>query len=263
MAKPATSMNHAYCGLAIRYHDLPKSVENIALLVVLGGPQDPATSTEEYPHFDAFAERALIIKAVEARKAAVGICLGSQLIGEALGATFSHSPEKEIGKFPISLTEAGKNNPKFSHFGDTPEVGHWHNDMPGPTRDSRLETRKSLPLVNGCPLQIVEYSNIAYGFQCHMELTSDVVELLIAASESDLAKLTDRRFVQLPDALRVRQLGRHKLEAVCLPRQAHRRVQEHCPLTRVMGLAYHAVASPSPCWQIESCTDQLYCLIGA
>jgi len=36
MAKPATSMNHAYCGLAIRYHDLPKSVENIALLVVLG-----------------------------------------------------------------------------------------------------------------------------------------------------------------------------------------------------------------------------------
>lgn len=36
-------------------------------------------SIEECPHFDAFAERALIIKAVEARKAVVGICLSDAI----------------------------------------------------------------------------------------------------------------------------------------------------------------------------------------
>lgn len=54
----------------------------------------------------------------------------------------------------------------------------------------------------GCPRQIVEYSSLVYGFQCHMEFTRDVFELLIAASESELKNLADRRFVQQqPDIL--------------------------------------------------------------
>lgn len=60
----------------------------------------------------------------------VGICLGSQLIGEALGAKVCQSPEKEIGHYPIALTEAGQQHPLFSHFGSPLTVGHWHNDMP-------------------------------------------------------------------------------------------------------------------------------------
>ena len=58
----------------------------------------------------------------------IGVCLGSQLIGEALGAAFCHSPEK-IGKFPVRLTDAGKANPLFEDFGSVLNVGHWHNDM--------------------------------------------------------------------------------------------------------------------------------------
>jgi GMP synthase - Glutamine amidotransferase domain len=50
---------------------------------------------------------ALIAECARAQKAVLGVCLGSQLIGEALGAKFGHSPEKEIGKFPIMLTEEG------------------------------------------------------------------------------------------------------------------------------------------------------------
>ncbi len=176
---------------------LPATVEGIDLLVVMGGPQSPSTTTEECPHFDAAAEQALIGKCVEAGKAVVGVCLGSQLIGEALGAAHSHSPEKEIGKFPITLTAAGRANPKFSHFGETLSVGHWHNDMPGLT-----DTATVIAASEGCPRQIVEYGDLVYGFQCHMEFTPDVVELLIAASEAELATLTDRRFVQQPEALR-------------------------------------------------------------
>lgn len=110
---------------------LPDDAVGIDFLVVMGGPQDPDTTLEACPHFNAKAEQALIASAVKTGKAVIGICLGSQLIGEALGAPFSHSPEKEIGKFPITLTEDGRKDEMFSHFGKTLEVGHWHNDMPG------------------------------------------------------------------------------------------------------------------------------------
>lgn len=176
---------------------LPQSIDDIDLLVVMGGPQSPSTTKEECPHFDAAAERALIARCVNAGKAVVGVCLGAQLIGEALGARHERSPEKEIGKFPITLTAEGKANSKFSHFGDTLAVGHWHNDMPGLTERATV-----IAYSEGCPRQIIEYGDRVYGFQCHMEFTPEVIELLIAASERELGALTAYRFVQQPDALR-------------------------------------------------------------
>lgn len=176
---------------------LPASADGIDLLVVLGGPQSPATTREECPHFDAAAEKSLISQCIAARKAVVGVCLGSQLIGEALGAPFSPSPKKEIGKFPIVLTEEGLRNEKFKHFGAMLEVGHWHNDMPGLTPEAKI-----IAYSEGCPRQIVEYTNLVYGFQCHMEFDQEVMELLIAA-EAALPTLARRhRFVQPPEVLR-------------------------------------------------------------
>ena len=61
---------------------------------------------------------------------------------------------------------------------------------------------KVLAYSEGCPRQIVEYNPLVYGFQCHMEFTKEVIALLIAASENELAQLTQHRFVQQPDALR-------------------------------------------------------------
>lgn len=176
---------------------LPENADDIDLLIVMGGPQDPATTIEECPHFDAKGEQRLIASAVEGGKAVIGICLGSQLIGEALKAPFAHSPEKEIGKFPITLTEEGLNDGLFSHFGKTLEVGHWHNDMPGLTADAKI-----IAFSEGCPRQIVSYSELVFGFQCHMELTHEVVELLIAHSEKDLSRAAEFKYVHTPDELR-------------------------------------------------------------
>ncbi|PLM20943.1 GMP synthase [Klebsiella pneumoniae] len=176
---------------------LPDDAVGIDFLIVMGGPQDPDTTLEECPHFNAKAEQALIASAVKTGKAVIGICLGSQLIGEALGAPFSHSPEKEIGKFPITLSEDGRKDEMFSHFGKTLEVGHWHNDMPGLTPEAKI-----IAYSEGCPRQIVAYSDRVFGFQCHMELTLDVVERLIAHSEKDLSRAAEYRFVDTPEALR-------------------------------------------------------------
>lgn len=189
--------HHVTCSRVYAGDALPSGVDNIDFLIVMGGPQDPATTPEECPHFDAKSEQAVIAAAIRAGKAVIGICLGSQLIGEALGAPFDHSPEKEIGKFPVSLTQAGQQHALFAHFGQTLEVGHWHNDMPGLTPDATV-----IAYSEGCPRQIVAYSSLVYGFQCHMELTPQVVELLIANSENDLSRAAEYRFVHTPAELR-------------------------------------------------------------
>ncbi|UAY64951.1 type 1 glutamine amidotransferase [Enterobacter bugandensis] len=176
---------------------LPEELGGTDLLIIMGGPQSPATTLEECPWFDAQAEKALISRAIEAGKTVIGVCLGSQLIGEALGAAFCHSPEKEIGKFPVRLTDAGKANPLFEVFGSVLNVGHWHNDMPGLTPQAKV-----LAYSEGCPRQIVQYSERVYGFQCHMELTPEVVELLIEHSQNDLRRAGEFRFVETAEKLR-------------------------------------------------------------
>ncbi|MFJ5377424.1 type 1 glutamine amidotransferase [Pectobacterium sp. CHL-2024] len=176
---------------------LPQDARDIDLLIVMGGPQDPAFTVDQCAHFDSKAEQALITSAVSFGKAIIGVCLGSQLIGEALGAPFTHSPEKEIGVFPIFLTDTGTQSEMFSHFGSQLNVGHWHNDMPGLTPEATI-----IAYSEGCPRQIVAYSELVYGFQCHMELTPDVVELLIAHSDKDLSQAEKYRFINTPEELR-------------------------------------------------------------
>lgn len=176
---------------------LPETAENIDLLIVMGGPQSPDTTQEECPHFNAKAEIVLIRKCIQAGKAVVGICLGSQLIGEALGGKFEHSPEKEIGVFPIHLTADGLKDEKINHFGSTLPVGHWHYDMPGLTPQSIV-----LATSAGCPRQIIVYSNLVYSFQCHMEFTPEVIELLIAEELDFLTSNTTHKFVQKPEEIR-------------------------------------------------------------
>lgn len=179
------------------YEPLPQSIENIDMLIVLGGPQSPLTTKEECPYFDGPAEMALMNAFIEAKKAVVGICLGSQMLGTALGAAHEASPQKEIGKFPIELSAEGLADPLFSDFGQVLEVGHWHYDMPGLTKDAVVIAGS-----DGCPRQIIRYGDLVYGIQCHLELTPKVIEKFISKFEEILPTLSDQPFVQQPGVLR-------------------------------------------------------------
>ena len=200
-----TSWSRVYTGDA-----LPADAENFDMLVVLGGPQSPRTTLAECPYFDARAEQRLIAQAIAAGRIVIGICLGSQLIGEALGAPVMQSPEKEVGHYPITLTEAGLRDAHLAHFGPSLVVGHWHNDMPGLTPSAQI-----LATSEGCPRQIVKYGDRVYGFQCHMEFNPEVIELLIAHSQEELNAAKDRRFVRSIEEMRAwdyREMN-HKLAA--------------------------------------------------
>lgn len=130
----------------------------------------------------------MIQGALEQNKTILGFCLGAQLIGEALGAKTEQSPEKEVGVFPIELTAEASNDPLFKELPKTFPVIHWHNDMPGLTKESVL-----LASSKGCPRQVVRYRKRVYGFQCHLEITREGIKTMVEACSDDIKP---SRFVQ-------------------------------------------------------------------
>lgn len=176
---------------------LPANADGFNMLVVLGGPQSPRTTLAECAYFDTHAEQNLIAQAIAAGRIVIGICLGSQLIGEALGAPVMQSPEKEIGHYPVTLSVEGLRDPNIAHFGPALVVGHWHNDMPGMT-----PTATVLAASEGCPRQIVKYGDRVYGFQCHMEFDAEVIERLITHSQEELEAAKGQRFIRSVQEMR-------------------------------------------------------------
>ena len=149
--------------------EVPKEAE-ADLLIVLGGYQNPAMTRQECAYYDAAAEKALIRKYADAGKAVIGVCLGAQLLGEAMGGAYEHSPECEIGPVRARLTKEGREDLFFRDFPDAFDAGEWHNDMPGLTPDAVILAKSE-----GCPRQIVRYGEFLYGFQTHMEFTQKIM----------------------------------------------------------------------------------------
>jgi len=127
----------------------------------------------------------------------LGVCLGAQLIGEALGAKFDHSPNREIGVFDLTLTKDAENDPIFSKFPKKFPVGHWHGDMPGLTPEAKI-----LATSEGCPWQVVRYALKIYGFQCHFEFTPETIEEMIKYNSHELEQYKDLPYIETAEELR-------------------------------------------------------------
>ena len=178
---------------------LPESVDDIDFLIVMGGPQSPDEDREAFPYYDPQAEIQLIQKAIKADRYIVGVCLGAQLLSVAYGAEYEHSPEREIGVFPITLTEAGLKDEHVKVLGPTLITGHWHGDMPRLSEDAVVLTTSQ-----GCPRQIIRFSSKHYAFQAHLEFDPEAVDLLIASDGEDVLEEQSQNldFVQQPDVIR-------------------------------------------------------------
>lgn len=193
----AKMRNHQLSYTRLYNNDVYPEVSDFDFLVVMGGPQSPSTTKEECMYFDAEKEKSFIKEAINEGKFVFGACLGSQFIGEALGAHFEHSPNREIGVFDITLTEEGKVDALLKDFPEKFKVGHWHGDMPGLTPDSRI-----LATSEGCPRQIVRYTPKVYGFQCHFEFTPEAIEGMISNSLHELEQYRDLPYVETAEELR-------------------------------------------------------------
>lgn len=178
---------------------LPKTVDEIDFLIVMGGPQSPDEDRTTFPYYDPQAEIELIQKAMKADRYIVGVCLGAQLMSVAYGAEYEHSPEREIGVYLVNLTPEGLADPHVGLFGANFDSGHWHGDMPGLTEDAVV-----LATSQGCPRQIIRFSPKHYAFQAHLEFDSEAVDLLIAADGEEVLEEQSKKltYVQNPETIR-------------------------------------------------------------
>jgi len=160
-------------------------VNDFDRLIVMGGPMN-IYEDAHYPWLT--GEKVLIRQTIDAGKSAVGICLGAQLLADALGSPVFAGQEKEIGWLPITLTEAGKNTGLLAGFPDQVTVLHWHGDTFNlPAGAVHLAESAA------CAQQAFLYDNRILGLQCHLESTPETVRQILAHCHGELV---EGRYIQ-------------------------------------------------------------------
>lgn len=151
------------------YQPVP-SYDGYDLLVVMGGPMD-VWEEDELPWLK--TEKSAIRRWVlEAGKPYLGICLGHQLLAEALGGKVTPMNRiAEMGIADIALTPAGARDPIYAGLGPLVRTFQWH----GAEISTLPEGMVVLAENPACPTQAVRWGRHAYGFQYHLEVVPDTV----------------------------------------------------------------------------------------
>ena len=156
-----------YCDL-FRSDTVPSDPSTYDFIISMGGPIN-VDETEKFPFLK--SERTFISDAIHAGKPVLGICLGAQLIARALGAKVYPGTQKEIGWYPIRLSEAGKTDSAFANIGASePVVFQWHGDT--------FDLPKGAALLASSAVysnQAFKFKTSVYAFQFHIEITREMI----------------------------------------------------------------------------------------
>jgi len=139
------------------------------VMVVMGGPQD-VWQEDEYPWFR--PEKAAIRKFVtEMQRPYLGICLGHQLLADALGGRVGKAKSSEVGVMPVSKTKAGEADPVLAGLSNPLLVLQWH----GAEVSELPPGGTTLASSDACKIQALRVGKNAYGFQFHVEVAPRTV----------------------------------------------------------------------------------------
>jgi GMP synthase-like glutamine amidotransferase len=138
-------------------------------LWVMGGPMD-VWEEAEYPWL--VEEKAAIRKAVnELNMPYVGICLGHQLLADALGGEVGPGNDPEVGVLAIQKTEAGMQNSFLSHMSNKMNCLQWHS----------AEVKQApagmnvLSASDKCAIQSLSLGAQVFTMQYHQEIIASTV----------------------------------------------------------------------------------------
>lgn len=165
-------------GTALFAGEEPPSADAYDGLVVLGGPMG-VHDGDAFPWLE--PERACIRAALSAERPVLGLCLGAQLLAHVLGAAVTKNPQREIGWFPVQLTDAGRGHPLLPDFPAEFTAFHWHGDTFA-IPDGAVWLASSA----ACPHQAFAWGDRALGLQFHLEYTPEGVERMLTHCADEL-----------------------------------------------------------------------------
>ena len=148
------------------------------ILVIMGGPMS-VHDEANYPWLK--SEKWFIQQVMAAGKPILGICLGAQLLAQALGGEVSPAGLREIGWYPIQLTHEFADSNLGQRLPERVQAFHWHGE--------------TFSIPSGCqPLASSEACH-HQGFICHdriialqfhLECTQLTVEALLENCADEL-----------------------------------------------------------------------------
>lgn len=161
----------------------PKNLDGCKGLIIMGGPMN-VYEEAEFPFLR--DEDRLIKEALAKNIPMIGVCLGAQLMTKAAGAKVTKGTKKEIGWYPLHLTEEAKDDPVFNRLPKEVEVFQWHGDtFEIPKGAVRLASSELFPN------QAFRIGENAYAFQFHIEVTNEVIAEWVDINEGELAGVKD------------------------------------------------------------------------
>jgi GMP synthase-like glutamine amidotransferase len=144
-------------------------LDDFDLLCVMGGPMDV---WQDDLHSWLAPEKAAIRRWVkELGRPFLGICLGHQLLAEALGGKVTPMAQPEVGIIDVELTPVGRSDRLFAGLNSPLKTLQWHG-----AEISRLPAgAEILAATAACPAQAIRFGRHAYGMQFHTEITASTV----------------------------------------------------------------------------------------
>jgi GMP synthase-like glutamine amidotransferase len=167
------------------------AVDDVDLLAIMGGPMSVG-ETVEHPWL--LDEKRCLGEIIGAGRPIVGICLGAQLLAEALGGKVFPNAEKEIGWFPCRRESDAGSTCLLDDLPETFPAFHWHGDtftLPaGAVRLASSEATANQAFQSGDRL---------LGLQFHWDYTAESIESML---EHCSGELDAGPFMQTPQAIR-------------------------------------------------------------
>jgi GMP synthase (glutamine-hydrolysing) len=174
---------------------IPTDITSYSGIIILGGPM---SVYDNYVFLK--NEQKLIKKAVDMKMPTLGICLGSQLIAEAMGGKVYPGNLKEIGWHDIEITENGSREifNGITTFKNT--VFQWHGDT--------FDLPKSAIILAKSDAYVQAFRiKTAIGIQFHIEVDESMIEEWLKVYSKEVSDLNlDKSKIISPQKIQVLNL---------------------------------------------------------